>query len=72
MLTFIYLMEYRVPNGGVFLFLHILDRICCQLKIKKREYQWVDTSFLLRIGNKIPMKGDTETEFRAETKGWTI
>jgi hypothetical protein len=26
-------------------------------KIKKREDQWVDTSFLLRIGNKIPMKG---------------
>ena len=24
-------------------------------KIKKREDQWVDTSFLLRIGNKIPM-----------------
>jgi hypothetical protein len=31
-------------------------------KIKKREDQWVDTSFLLRIGNKIPMKGVTETK----------
>jgi hypothetical protein len=30
----------------------------------------VDTSFLLRIGNKIPMKG--VTKFGAKTKGWTI
>jgi hypothetical protein len=41
-------------------------------KIKKREEQWVDTSFLLRIGNKIPMKGVTETKFVAKTKEWTI
>ena len=26
----------------------------------------------LRIGNKIPMEGITETKFGAETKGWTI
>jgi hypothetical protein len=32
----------------------------------------VDTSFLLRIGNKIPMKGVTETKFGAKTKGGTI
>jgi hypothetical protein len=32
----------------------------------------VDTSFLLRIGNKIPMKGVTETKFGAKMKGWTI
>ena len=32
----------------------------------------MDTSFLLRIGNKIPMKGVTETKFGAETKEWTI
>jgi hypothetical protein len=32
----------------------------------------VDTSFLLRIGNNIPMEGVTETKFGAETKGWTI
>jgi hypothetical protein len=31
-------------------------------KIKKKEDQSVDTSFLLRIGNKIPIKGVTETE----------
>jgi hypothetical protein len=40
--------------------------------IKKREDQWVDTSLLLRIGNKIPMKGVTETKFGAKTKGWTL
>jgi hypothetical protein len=27
---------------------------------------------LLRIGNKTPMEGVTETKFGAETKGWTI
>jgi hypothetical protein len=27
---------------------------------------------LLGIGNKTPMEGVTETEFGAETKGWTI
>jgi hypothetical protein len=32
----------------------------------------VDTSFLLRIGNKIPTEGVTETKFGAESKGWTI
>jgi hypothetical protein len=41
-------------------------------KIKNREDQRVDTSFFLRIGNKIPMKGVTETKFGAKTKGWTI
>jgi hypothetical protein len=32
----------------------------------------VDTSILLRIGNKIPMKRVTETKFGAKTKEWTI
>jgi hypothetical protein len=41
-------------------------------KIKKREDQWVDTSFLLRIGNKIPMKGVTKTKFGGKMKGWAI
>ena len=41
-------------------------------KIKKKEGQHVDTSFLLRIGNKIPMKGVAETKFGAKRKGWTI
>jgi hypothetical protein len=41
-------------------------------KIKMREDQRVDISFLLRIGNKIPMKGVTETKFGAKMKGWTL
>jgi hypothetical protein len=40
-------------------------------KIKKED-QLMDTSFLPRIGNKIPMGGVTETTFRAKMKGWTI
>ena len=32
----------------------------------------MDTSFLLRIGNKIPLEGVTEAKFGAKTKGWTI
>jgi hypothetical protein len=32
----------------------------------------VDISFLLRMWNKIPMEGVTETKFGAETKGWTM
>jgi hypothetical protein len=39
-------------------------------KIKKKEDQHMDTSFLLKIGNKIPMEG--VTKFGAETKGWTV
>jgi hypothetical protein len=31
----------------------------------------VDTSFLLRIGNTIPMEGVEETKFGDKTKGWT-
>jgi hypothetical protein len=42
------------------------------MKLKKKEDQSVDTSFLLRMGNKIPMEGVTETKIRAKTKGKTI
>jgi hypothetical protein len=42
------------------------------MKVKKNEDQGVDTFPLLRIGNKTPMEGVIETEFGAETKGWTI
>jgi hypothetical protein len=42
------------------------------MKLKKKEEQSVDTSLLLRMGNKIPMEGVTETKFRAETEGRTI
>jgi hypothetical protein len=38
-------------------------------KLKKNEDQSVDTVPLLRIGNKTPMEGVTETKFGAETKG---
>jgi hypothetical protein len=40
-------------------------------KIKMNEDQSVDTSFLLRIGNKTPTEGVTETKFGAKTKGCT-
>jgi hypothetical protein len=42
------------------------------MKLKRKEEQSVDTSFLLRMGNKIPMEGVTETKFGAETEGRTI
>jgi hypothetical protein len=41
------------------------------MKLKKKEEQSVDTS-LLRMGNKIPMEGVTETKFRAKMEGRTI
>jgi hypothetical protein len=40
--------------------------------MKLKEDQSVDTSFLLRSRNKIPMEGATETKFGAETEGRTI
>jgi hypothetical protein len=42
------------------------------MKLKKKEEQSVDTSILLRRGNKIPMEGVTETTFGAESEGITI
>ena len=42
------------------------------MKLKKNEDQSVDTSFLLRMGNKIPMEVVTETKFGAEPEGVTI
>jgi hypothetical protein len=42
------------------------------MKLKKKEDQSVDTSFLLIMGNKIPMEGVTETKFKAETERRTI
>jgi hypothetical protein len=39
------------------------------MKLKKKEDRSVDTSVLLRKGIKIPMGGDTETKFGAETEG---
>ena len=42
------------------------------MKLKKNKDQSVDTLPLLRIGNKTPMEGVTETKFEAETEGMTI
>jgi hypothetical protein len=42
------------------------------MNLKKKEDQSVDTSILLRRGNKIPMGGDTETKCGAETEGKAI
>ena len=42
------------------------------MKLKNKEDQSVDTSFLLRMVNKIPMEGITETKIRAESEGRTI
>jgi hypothetical protein len=42
------------------------------MKLKKKEDQTVDTSFLLRMENKITMEGVTETKFGAETEERTI
>jgi hypothetical protein len=42
------------------------------MKLKNNEDQSVDILPLLRIGNKTPMEGVTETNFGAVTKEWTI
>jgi hypothetical protein len=42
------------------------------MKLKKNEHQSVGSLPLLRIGNKAPMEGVTETKFGADTKRWTI
>jgi hypothetical protein len=42
------------------------------MKLKKKEDQSVNTSFLLKSGNKISMEGVIEIKFRAETEGRTI
>ena len=41
-------------------------------KLKKKEDQSVDTLALLRMGNKIPTEGVTETKFGAETEARTM
>jgi hypothetical protein len=39
------------------------------MSLRKKEDQRVNTLFLLRMENKIPMEGVSETKFRAETEG---
>jgi hypothetical protein len=41
------------------------------MKLIKNEDQSMDILVLLRRGNKIPIGGDTETKFGAETEGKT-
>jgi hypothetical protein len=49
-----------------------LKDIVLHMKLRKKEDQSVDTSILLRRGNKIPMEGVIETKFRAEIEEMTI
>jgi hypothetical protein len=42
------------------------------MKLMKKEDQSVDTSVLLRRGNKIPLGGHTETKCGAESEGKAI
>ena len=42
------------------------------MKLKKKEDQNVDTSDLVRRGDKTPMERVTETKCEAETEGMTI
>jgi hypothetical protein len=42
------------------------------MKLKKKENQSVNISFLLTMGNKISMEGVTETKFGAEMEGRII
>jgi hypothetical protein len=41
------------------------------MKLKNKEDQSVGTSFLLTMGNKIPIDGIKDTKFRAEPEGVT-
>jgi hypothetical protein len=54
-------IRYALTNKWILAQKHRIPKIqfAKHKKIKKREDQWVDTSFLLRKGNKIPMKGVT-------------
>jgi hypothetical protein len=42
------------------------------MNLKKKEYQSMDTSFLLRMGNKTPIEGVTDAKFGAEMARSTI
>jgi hypothetical protein len=51
----------------------LTDTICRTYETQEESiYRSVDTSFLLRMGNKISMEGVTETKFKAEMEGRTI
>jgi hypothetical protein len=59
-------MKYKSLN------MHIHQYFVHVKNILKKQDQSVDTSFLLKVGNKIPMEGVTETKFGAEIEGRTI
>jgi hypothetical protein len=42
------------------------------MKLKKKEDQSMDTSILIRRGNKLLTEGITETKFRAKMEGKAI
>ena len=42
------------------------------MQLKKKEEQSVDTSFLLKMGNKIPVEGVTKAKFGTDPEGTTI
>jgi hypothetical protein len=42
------------------------------MKLKKNKDQSVDILPLLRIGNKAPMEGVTETKFGKQTQKWML
>jgi hypothetical protein len=42
------------------------------MKLKKKKDQSVDTSFVFRMGNKLPMEGVTEKKFGDKKEGRTI
>jgi hypothetical protein len=53
-------MEVRRPHVTLFFWLCVMADYEMNPQVGKED-QSVDTSFLLRIGNKIPMEGVTET-----------
>jgi hypothetical protein len=63
-LKWILAKKFRIPK--------IQDTIMKHMKLKNNKDQSVDTLHLLRIENKTPIEGVTETKFGAEIKGWTI
>ena len=50
----------------------LTDKWILAQKHRTPKIQFAKHKKILRIGNKIPMKGVTETKFGAKTKGWTI
>jgi hypothetical protein len=60
------LVDYRVNCR---IKIRYMIQFAKHMKLKKNEDQSVDTVPLLRIGNKTPMEGVTETKVGVETKG---